>query len=182
MVYRFLLENSIDLHNLVIVSSDGVEEKVTLQRWEFDPSDMVTELIQRDIEASGLFEKTVDQWSSARYRYALEGKIQKLEGISKEGKTMAVVEAEATLMDFDSPVGAKKNIMRKEYTIQVPSVDSNPMSIVRAINLAVRKLSEKIRADIVAALVTEGESEIQPEAPRKQNSTVKLSSRPVYLK
>lgn len=176
MVYRFLLANSVDLHNLVVISPDGVEEKVSLQRWQFDPSDMVTELIQRDIEASGLFEKTVDQWSSARYRYALEGKIGKLEGVSEDGKTMAVLQAEATLTDFETPIGAKKNIMKNEYTIRVPSVDSKPMSIVRAMNLAVRELSEKIRADIAASLATEGESEIQPDGPERHESVVRISS------
>jgi ABC-type uncharacterized transport system auxiliary subunit len=176
MVYRFLLDNSVDTRNLVVTTSDGVEESVTLHRWEFDPSDMVTELVQRDLEASGLFEKTVDQWSSARYRYALEGTIERLEGVVKKGKAMAVVQARVNLIDFDSPGRAKKSVMKQEYTIKVPSGDSKPMSIVRAINLAVRQLSQKIQADIAASLKEDANTGTDLDKPETKESTVGTST------
>ncbi len=155
MVYRFLLSDTVDIHHLIVTSTDEGDQTVTMQQWEFDPSDMVTELIQRDLEASGLFKKTVDQWSNASYRYALEGTIKKLEGVLKNGKAAAVLNVDVKLIDFESPLSARKNLMTKKYTIEVPSVDPKPVSIVRAVNLAVRKLSEQIRADIAAALTKE---------------------------
>ncbi len=176
MVYRFLLADTVDIHHLVVTTTDEESETVPLQRWELDPSDMVTELIQRDLEASGMFKKTVDQWSNARYRYALEGTIQKLEGTIRNGKAAAVLDVEATLTDFESPLGAKKNIMKKEYSIEVPSVDSKPVSIVRAVNLAVRELSERIRADIAATLTKEDGTNLEPTQPDGQRSPVKVSA------
>jgi hypothetical protein len=83
---------------------------------------------------------------------------------------------DATLTDFESPLGARKSIMTKEYSIEVPSVDSKPMSIVRAVNLAVRKLSEQIRADIAATLLKEGGTNIEPDRPNRQRSAVRVSA------
>ncbi|MFH1112324.1 MAG: ABC-type transport auxiliary lipoprotein family protein [Pseudomonadota bacterium] len=155
MVYRFLLADTVDTRHLIVTSTDEEDRKVTMQQWESDPSDMVTELVQRDLEASRLFKKTVDQWSSAGYRYALEGTIKKLEGVVKNGKASAVLNVDAALIDFESPLGARKNILAKNYVIEVPSEDPKPVSIFRAVNMAVRKLSEQIRTDIAAALMQE---------------------------
>lgn len=168
MVYGLLLADSVDFRHLVITEWDGQESSVTRHPWEENPAEMVTELIKRDLEASGLFEKTVDQWSTARYRYALEGKLIGLHGVIKDGKAKAVVEAEMTFMDFDSPFGAKKTIMKKTYKIEVPSVDTTPASIVRAVNLGIRRLSERIRSDVRQALETPngaGNGEKKPVLP-----------------
>lgn len=174
MVYHFLIGSSIDLYHLVIEQANG-KEPTTGQRWEENPSDMISELIQRDIEASGLFAKTVDQWSSARYRYALEGKLIKLGGVVSKGKAEAVLEAEVTLLDFDAPIGAKRKIMSKTYTIRVPSVDTSPTSIGRAMNLAVRRLSEGIQHDIRKSLENPERPERDREGPPVQTGEVKVS-------
>ncbi|MDQ7783476.1 MAG: ABC-type transport auxiliary lipoprotein family protein [Desulfomonilaceae bacterium] len=176
MVYRFLLTDAVDVYHLVVTSADDKERTITLQRWEFDPSDMVTELIQRDLDASGLFEKTVDQWSSARYRYALEGTIKKLEGVVKDGKAAAVLHVDVTLKDFESPIGARKSIMAKDYVIEEPSVDPKPVSIVRAVNLAVRKLSEQIRNDIAATLTKEADGGNDADSHDDKTMPVRVSS------
>jgi len=176
MVYHFLIGSSVDLYHLVIEQANG-KEPTTGQRWEENPSDMISELIQRDVEASGLFAKTVDQWSTARYRYALEGKLIKLGGAISEGKAEAVLEAEATLLDFEAPIGAKRKIMSKTYTIRVPSVDTTPSSIGRAMNLAVRRLSESIQHDIRKSLENTEGSEHDRGGPPVQTGEVKVSCR-----
>lgn len=151
MVYHFLLGDSVDLQNLIIEKAGG-KGPITEHRWEENPSDMISELVLRDLEVSGLFAKTVDQWSAARYRYALEGKLNKLQGTVSNGKAEAVLEADVTLLDFETPLGAKKKVMSKTYRIRVPSVDTKPDSIARAMNLAVRRMSERIQSDIRKSL------------------------------
>ncbi len=148
MVYRFLIADTVDMSSLVVSQSDGKNEPLALHRWQENPADMVTELVLRDLANSGLFEKTVDQLSSARYRYALEGTIHNLQGLVKDGKASALVDAEVTLTDFEAPPGENKNVMKRRYRIQRPSVDLSPDAIVRALNLAVKELSERIRADV----------------------------------
>ena len=86
MIYRFLPASSVDIDTLVVSQSPGTEKSALLHRWEDNPADMITELVLRDLDSSGLFEKTVDQLSSARYRYALEGIIRNLQGTVTDGE------------------------------------------------------------------------------------------------
>jgi hypothetical protein len=174
MVYHFLVGGSVDLYHFVIGRANG-KGPTSLQRWEENPSDMISELIQRDLEASGLFGKTVDQWSTARYRYALEGKLVRLEGVVSHGKAEAVLEAEASLLDFKAPLGSRRKIMSKTYTISVPSVDTNPTSIGRAMNLAVRRLSESIQRDIRKSLEKTDGSRRDRETPPVRSGVVTVS-------
>lgn len=181
MVYHFLMGDSVDLYALVIEHQDQKGTKA-LHRWEQNPSDMITDLILRDLEASGTFAKAVDQWSASRYRYALEGKLTKLRGLVSNGKAEAVLEADAALFDFETPLGARKRIMKKTYTIRVPSVDTDPASIARAMNMAVRRLSERIRSDILESLGKEEQTEGPGQQPRPPLPPEKrLSCRSIFL-
>lgn len=166
MVYRFLLAPSVDGYTLVISESGGKENPVLLHQWKDNPADMVTDLLLRDLQNSGFFGKTVDQMSTARYRYALEGTIRNLQGVVKDEKGKALLEADVTLIDFDSPVGTRKDLLRKSYQIEAPSVDGRPESIVKALNMAVSELSQQIRQDIDSSLKQQAE-QAEPSKDRK---------------
>jgi ABC-type uncharacterized transport system auxiliary subunit len=155
MVYRFLLDPSVDMYSLVLSRSKGGEESIQSHRWRDNPADMVTELVLRDIQSSGLFEKVVDQASNSRYRYALEGTVRRLRGVTGNGKVVAGIEAEATLTDFDAPRHTQKTIMQRSYNIETTSKDSTADAVVRALNSAVQEFSAKLRGDIKAAMEKE---------------------------
>lgn len=152
MVYRFLVADTVDLRSLVVSRTQGKGESVVLHRWQESPADMITELVLRDLANAGPFAKTVDQLSPSRYRYAVEGTIFNLQGVVKDGKANAVIDAEVTLTDFEPPPGGNKNLMKRRYRIQQPTEDLSPKAIVRALNLAVKELSERIRADISTSM------------------------------
>jgi len=155
MVYGFLLDPSVDIHSLVVSHAKGGDQSMLYHRWKDHPADMVTELVLRDIQDSGLFEKAVDQMSTARYRYALEGTIRRLQGIARDDKVFATIEAEATLIDFDAPRRGQKVIMQQSYKVEATSQDSSADALVRALDLAVQDFSAKLRADIKAAMEKE---------------------------
>jgi ABC-type uncharacterized transport system auxiliary subunit len=167
MVYRFLLDPSVDIYSLVLAHSKGGDESMLLHRWKDNPGDMITELVLRDIESSGLFERVVDQVSNARYRYALDGTVRRLQGIATGGKVFAAIEAEATLTDFDAPRGGQKAIMKQSYKIERTSEDSTADAVVRALNTAVQEFSAKLRGDIKAAM----EKEVPAGKPRMKRKT-----------
>ena len=169
MVYKFLLAPSVDTDSLVISEPGGKETPMLLHQWKDNPADMVTELLLRDLENSGLFRKTVDQMSTARYRYALEGTVRNLQGRVKDEKGKALIEVDVTLIDFNSPVGTRKDLLRKSYRIEAPSVDTRPESIVKALNMAVRELSQEVRKDIGSALKEQAEQ----AAPSKDQKAPK---------
>lgn len=152
MVYRFLLAPAVDTEFLVVSPSKGQAQSVPYHRWDENPADMITDLIERDLAGEGLFERTVGQFSSVRYRYALEGKILELRGVTGDGKPRAVIEVETALIDFGAPLGAQKRVMERRYRIEVPCKDSSPNEIVDGLNRAVRRVSVRIREDIRSTL------------------------------
>lgn len=176
MVYRFLLADSVDVRELTVSESQGDGRVLERHRWEQNPADMVTELIIRDIKSSGLFEKTVDQSSSSQYRYALEGTLLKLQGRKSGGRAWADLEAEVTLLDFESGWGAKTSIMKKHYTMEAPSINNTPESIVAAINQAVRTFSNRVRSDIRSALEQSRTPRDENTIPKPSGSTVRIGA------
>ena len=152
MIYRFLLDPAVNTDYLVVSQDKGKEESVPYHRWNENPADMITDLIERDLARSGLFERTVGQFSTVRYRYALEGKILELRGVTGDGKPRAVVEVETTLIDFGAPLGAQKNLMQRHYRIEIPCKDSSPSEIVEGLNRAVREVSARLRDDLRSTL------------------------------
>jgi ABC-type uncharacterized transport system auxiliary subunit len=153
MVYNFLLDPAVEMHTLVITYSKDGEKSIMRHRWQDNPADMITELVLRDLDNAGLFEKTVDQLSTTRYRYALEGVIRNLQGVVRNGSSSALIEIEATLIDFDAPLGTDKNLLKKTYRIETPSTNDKPESMVAAFNQGLREFSAQLRKDIRAVLV-----------------------------
>lgn len=152
MVYKFLSDPSVDTHLLTISDVKSNDSIVGQHRWQENPVDMITDLVLRDIETSRLFEKAVDQWSSMRYRYALEGTVRNLSGEIASKSAYANVEAEVSFIDFDAPKLGKKVIFKKSYRISEPSEVKTPAKIAEAMNRAVRKLSKNIRDDVSASM------------------------------
>ncbi len=165
IVYPFIPAPSVDVDTPVISQSSGDDKSARLHRWEDKPADMITELVVRDLDSSGLFEKTVDQLSSARYRYALEGAVRNLQGIIKDGKGRALLEVEAGLTE----VGREKDLIKKNYRIEVPSQDTTPDSIMKAFNVAAKEFSDRLRDDIRSA--------VEPKAPEQEKETPRKASR-----
>jgi ABC-type uncharacterized transport system auxiliary subunit len=172
MVYRFLLDRSVPLDALIVVKAK--EKSATAYKWEENPADMISELLIRDLQSSGLFHRTVDQLSNVRYRYALEGTIQKLHGIIRDGKGSAVLEADISLTDFDAPPGELKTILKKKYEVEVPSTDTTPESIVQAMNSAVKQVSARLRTDIRSTVLRSGSPDEKTVGKMADESIVTL--------
>ena len=167
MVYRFLLDPNIDMKYLTVTESDGQTRRITTHRWRRSPADMITDLLQRDLQGYGLFRKAVDQFSPLPYRYALEGKVNTLGGKVEGKKTVAEIEAQAVLIDFEAPPGENRNILRKTYKAQAPCKSSDPDQIVKGLTLAARKLSGLLRKDIQEAVrVSRPDLDLQERAPK----------------
>ena len=100
MVYRFLLAPDLRSNSILISRPKGADKSVRLHRWQDNPADIVTDILLRDLQASGLFQKTVDQLSNLRYRYALEGTLRDMHGLIKDGQASALVELEVVFTRF----------------------------------------------------------------------------------
>ncbi|MGO8880454.1 MAG: ABC-type transport auxiliary lipoprotein family protein [Desulfomonilaceae bacterium] len=148
MVYRFLMDSSVDTHYLLISDQDSKTKVVSGHAWAQDPSAMLTALAIRDLESSGAFQKAVDQTSNVPYKYALEGAIKKFEGVVNKAKGSGLIEVEVKLIDFEPKSVGKNQLMKKDYVIEIRSVDTSPESLVKALKQGVNELSEKMRNDV----------------------------------
>ncbi len=152
MVYRFLMDSSVDTHNLVISDQNSKTKVVSNYAWPSDPSAMLTELVIRDLETSGVFQKAVDQTSNVPYRYALEGTIKKFQGIVNNSKGSGLLEAEIRLIDFEPSTAGQNQLMKKDYALEVRSDDTSSKSLVKALDKGARELSQQLRNDIRKAI------------------------------
>ncbi|MGP8284528.1 MAG: ABC-type transport auxiliary lipoprotein family protein [Desulfomonilaceae bacterium] len=148
MVYRFLMDSSVDTHYLFISDQDSKTKVVSGHAWTQDPSAMLTALVIRDLESSGDFQKAVDQTSNVPYNYALEGAIKKFEGVVNKAKGSGLIEVEVKLIDFEPKSVGKSQLMKKDYVIEIRSADTSPESLVKALKQGANELSEKIRNDV----------------------------------
>jgi ABC-type uncharacterized transport system auxiliary subunit len=152
MVYRFLLAPDVESDSILMSEPKGTEKSVRFHRWQENPADIVTDFLFRDLEASGLFRKTVDQVSNVRYRYALEGTLKGMHGIIKDGQASALLELEVVFTDFDAPRPAQKDLVKKTYKVEIPSKDASAESFLAAFNAGVKEISALLRADIRSAV------------------------------
>ncbi|MGC8660368.1 MAG: ABC-type transport auxiliary lipoprotein family protein [Desulfomonilaceae bacterium] len=152
MVYRFLMDPAVDTHNLIISDQYSKTKNISNYAWPRDPSTMLTELVTRDLETSGLFQKAVDQTSNVPYRYALEGTIKKFQGVVNGSKGSGLIEMEISLIDFEPRIAGKNKLMKKDYVLEVRSEDTSAKSLVQALDKGTRDLSQQLRNDIRKAI------------------------------
>lgn len=158
MVYRFLLAPDVESDSILTSQPKGAVKSVRIHRWQENPADMVTDILLRDLEASGLFRKIVDQLSNVRYRYALEGTLRDMHGVIKNGQASAVVELEMVFTDFEAPRALEKDLLKKTYKVEIPSKDASAESILAAFNTGVKEISALLRADIRTVLEKRGDA------------------------
>jgi ABC-type uncharacterized transport system auxiliary subunit len=185
MVYRFLMVPKEDGQSVVSPGSGDDRSLAPGDLWRENPADMITELLIRDLDGARLFERTVGQFSSMRYRYALEGSIRKFRGEIRDGKPLAVVEAELTLIDFDAPREEGRIALQKNYQVEVTCEDSSAEATVKGLKRAVRDLSTRLRRDIRSAF-EKSDSDEPPERKRalsrsEKNGSMLLICRPDYI-
>ncbi len=157
MVYHFLLAPEVESDSILTSPSKKTEKSVQIHRWQENPADIITDILLRDLEASGIFRNVVDQLSNVRYRYSLEGTLREMHGVIKNGSASAVIELEVTFTDFEASRPMEKDLLKKTYKMDILSKDSSAESILAAFSTGVREISELLRTDIRTVLGKRGD-------------------------
>ncbi len=155
MVYQFLVGPFVNPEYLTVSGADSRQNAQAVQRWQENPADMLTNLTLRDLASSGLFFRTVDQFSTLPYRYALEGTVRTIEGKIRDKKAMAILRVEVSLLDFEVPWAVDKTIFTKAYQVEIPGRDSSAEAIEAALNRAAAEYSRRLRRDLRALMEKE---------------------------
>jgi ABC-type uncharacterized transport system auxiliary subunit len=150
MVYQFLLAASVNPQYVMVSELGSAGPPRVVQRWQENPAVMITNLTLRDVAQSGLFAGTVDQFSNAGYRYALDGTVRAIEGRVTDGKAAVVLTVEVSLIDFEGKRPGDKTPFTKVYHVETPCKDSSSGAIAEGLNTAVAEYSRRLRQDIAS--------------------------------
>ncbi len=123
------------------------------QRWFTDPASMVTDLLGRDLVASGLY-KAVQQGPSAlRSDYELSGEIEEIEERTSGGCSAHL---RATLLLLHVPPAEDNRVVfQRTYTADERCDRNDTSGFVEAMSRALYQISMRVQNDVFEAITTE---------------------------
>ncbi len=141
-----------------IIYREGLykREAYVYHKWRANPADVVTYLLRRDLQQSGLFKAVVSRESRLPSAYVLEGSVDEFLEWSKKTVWEAYLSVSVTLMQENEPDISKKILFQKSYFSSQPCRQKNPGALAEAMSLAMSEISAQIMLDIYKAILSTG--------------------------
>jgi len=127
-------------------------QEYAYHQWRVTPQALVADYLRRDLQQSGLFLAVSRPGSSMTATHQLEGMIEEWMEVDEEDRWLASAGLTVTLLDLRVRSAAKQVLFQRTYRESEPAAKKNPGSVVEAMSRAMRRLSEKIIADVHAAV------------------------------
>ncbi len=132
-------------------------------RWKVRPSDMVSDLLLRDMRNAGLFRGVFSDGDAESGGYALDGVIEELYELEGTNASRAVLALNVILLNRNRPKAAEGMVFQKGYRSVQVMEKKDAESLARAMSKAMEALSKEIILDTYEAIRKNGGSE--KEAP-----------------
>ena len=120
-------------------------------RWQAPPAALVTDMLLRDLRASGLFQGVFDYQQSGTARFRLEGAVQEFTEVDNPEGWQAVLSVWVTLADLRQVEVTRRVILARNYQETEPLVEQTPAGLAAAMSRALARLSARITADLCDA-------------------------------
>ena len=119
-------------------------EAYTYHKWRTNPGDLVSSLLVRDIQRSGLFKAVVPHESMLVASYVLEGSVDEFLESNRDGAMQAVLTVTTTLV-----AGGERNLPRnvlfqKTFHAAKPCKEKSPQGLAEAMSQAMAEVSQDI--------------------------------------
>ncbi len=121
-------------------------------KWQANPGDLVTYLLNRDMKASGLFKAVLPRGSRFSSPYILEGQVDEFFESDKDQFWEAVLSISIVFIVGNAPDMSKRVLFQKTYHAREPCKQKNPRALAEAMSRAMAEVSGKIIRDIHAHL------------------------------
>ena len=140
--------------SLKIIYSTSKYRRKTYEyhHWLVSPSDMISELLHRDMAASKLYGAVVTVRSSLPPQYELEGTIEEIMERDEGDVWFSVISMRCAAFAFPEKIGKKKVLYQKAYKESIRTEKNSPGAVVAAMSEAMEKISVKIQKDLNAAI------------------------------
>jgi cholesterol transport system auxiliary component len=141
-----------------IIYREGLfkREAYVYHKWRANPAEVVTYLLRRDLQQSGLFKAVVSRESRLPSVYVLEGSVDEFLEWNKEMGWEAFLSLSVILMQENEPDISKKILFQKTYFSNKPCRQKNPGALAEAMSSAMSEISKQIIIDIYQAILSTG--------------------------
>ncbi len=126
-------------------------QEYAYHQWRATPQTLVADYLRRDMQQSGLFLAVNRAGSSLPATHQLEGMIEEWMEVDGEDHWLASAGLTITLLDLRAGSVPQQVLFQRTYRDSEPAAKKNPGSVVEAMSRVMRRLSERIIADVHAA-------------------------------
>ena len=127
-------------------------QEYAYHQWRATPQTLVADYLRRDLQQSGLFLAVNRAGSSLPATHQLEGMIEEWMEVDGEDHWLASAGLTITLLDLRAGSVPQQVLFQRTYRDSEPAAKKNPGSVVEAMSRVMRRLSERIIADVHAAV------------------------------
>ncbi len=122
------------------------------QRWRVFPSDMVGDLLLRDLRRSGRFEEVISHRRRDSARFRLEGGVERFLEVDGPAGPRAELALSITLLDTSQKDSTRRVLFQRDYQAQVAMKEKKAPALAAGLSRALARLSRRIRAEVARAL------------------------------
>jgi len=151
-VERFSATAALGGQEMIYRPASNQRQSYPYQQWWAAPSDLVGDLLLRDLQASGLFEGVLAYDQQGRPRYRLEGGVREFLEVDDPQGWRARLWVNLALVDSADPHLPGRILLQKDYRLEEPIADKGAAGLAAAMSRATRRFSRRALADIYQAL------------------------------
>jgi cholesterol transport system auxiliary component len=155
-VNQFTVSPIYNTHRIIYREGLYKREAYVYHKWRVNPGNLVTYLLRRDLQQSGLFKAVVSGNSRLQSAYVLEGSVDEFLEWNKKNGWEAFLSLSITLMQENEPDVSKKIRFQKTYFSAKPCRQKTPAALAEAMSLAMSEISAQIMLDIYTSILSTG--------------------------
>jgi cholesterol transport system auxiliary component len=143
-VNRFRADPVYNTTQMIYRDGPFKREAYTYHKWRTNPGDLVSSLLARDIQRSGLFKAVVPHESRLSATYVLEGSVDEFLESNRDGALQAVLTVTTTLVAAGERDMTKNVLFQKTFHATKPFKEKSPQGLAEAMSQAMAQVSQDI--------------------------------------
>ena len=151
-VRRFTVSYAFRSQNMIYRPGPNQLDNYPYHKWWGTPSDLVGDLLLRDLQASGLFRAALIQAQRGQPRFVVEGGLEECLEVDLPSGWLARLSYNISVLDITQGQLPRRVRLQKTYTTEEPIQEKGPAGLARAMSRAAAKLSARAIADIYQAV------------------------------
>jgi ABC-type uncharacterized transport system auxiliary subunit len=150
-VELFASAQSIRGNDMVYLPRPYQTSSYVYNKWQVDPSHMVTDFLLRDLRKSNLFQGVFGYQQSGIGRFKVDGAVQQFAEVNDPDGWKAVLAVSVTLQDLNESEITKRVIFQKNYRQAEYMPEQNATGLAQGMSRAMEIVSANIINDLYKA-------------------------------